>query len=563
MIEWIKRICIFLLIIMMFVFYIPDFRFVYNELPKLTEWEQEDCATIRTILPDAFEKRMTLCFWSNHSIMKVYLGDQEIYDGCEESEESFCKIPASRWNYVEVPADSAGKELRVRSESGDIPFVKEYVYGTNEQVNQWLHQHYDFTQLIDEGLIGVGTLFVLFGLTNKRYTDGRKLPLYLGLGSILVGLYLRMGYKGVPIHWMSENTREFIYYFAFFTMMIPMLAYISHKKKLNGLYTKLCNTFVTFQLLFTLAVFTLHGMKICDLSQFVWMGSVFVWIFIIFSILGTILVIVRKQVLSSVLPLLSSGILLMAVQTEYIRVKRWSEIITQRGSIIRISILLIVILEVITFALNMQEIERQKMEVEAENKKLEFQLLSSQIRPHFILNTLGAIRSMISRDAEKASDLLWDFSMYLRNNIEERDYMKQIPFLEELDYIETYLRLEQTRFGERLKVEYDIKANDFRVLPLTIQPFVENAVKHGLFSAKYGGTIRLSTLETEDQILIEIQDDGIGFDTSKLPEILKEKKSVGLRSAIYRIENEMRGICRIISRENGNGGTLVQVILAK
>ena len=82
--------------------------------------------------------------------------------------------------------------------------------------------------------------------------------------------------------------------------------------------------------------------------------------------------------------------------------------------------------------------ENQKEKTEEENKKLQFQLLSSQIRPHFILNTLGAIRSMVTEDAEKASDLLYDFSMYLRKNIEEKDYMKPIPFGEELDYIETY-----------------------------------------------------------------------------------------------------------------------------
>ena len=205
--------------------------------------------------------------------------------------------------------------------------------------------------------------------------------------------------------------------------------------------------------------------------------------------------------------------------------------------------------------------ENQKEKTEEENKKLQFQLLSSQIRPHFILNTLGAIRSMVTEDAEKASDLLYDFSMYLRKNIEEKDYMKPIPFGEELDYIETYLRLEQTRFGERLKVNYRIEEKEFWVLPLTIQPFVENAVKHGLFPKKHGGTLEIATSKQDGNIVIEIRDDGVGFEVEKLQQILNEKKSVGLRSAIYRIETEMRGQCNITSREQTAVGTYVRVIL--
>ena len=159
---------------------------------------------------------------------------------------------------------------------------------------------------------------------------------------------------------------------------------------------------------------------------------------------------------------------------------------------------------------------------------------------------------------------MYDFSKYLRKIIEDKDYTKPIPFLEELDYIETYLRLEKTRFGSRLQIEYQIEAKEFWVLPLTIQPFVENAVKHGIFSLAEGGTICISSYIKEEYIVIEISDNGVGFDSSKLREIMEEKKSVGLRSAIYRIENEMRGKCSITSsQEEGISGTKVQVMLPK
>ena len=253
----------------------------------------------------------------------------------------------------------------------------------------------------------------------------------------------------------------------------------------------------------------------------------------------------------------------MMIPLEILRILYWTDSIKAYGMISRVCFVIVIALEVLSYAHNIQIMEVQKERTEEENKKLQLQLLSTQIRPHFILNTLGAIRSMIMEDAKRASDLLYDFSMYLRKNIEEKDYTKPVPFGEELDYIETYLRLEQTRFGNRLNVEYHIEERSFWVLPLSIQPFVENAVKHGLFPKRGGGTLCISVTEDQQQIVIEIKDNGVGFDAENLQRIIDEKRSVGLRSAIYRIETEMKGQCRIISKESGIEGTIVRVTLPR
>ena len=553
--------CILIFSIVLLICYIPKIRLYYNEIPQLKIDITDDNPDELIELPDAFEEEMVVCFWTNHRDVTVYLEEQEIYSTDIEGRVLFGGLAPSRWNRITIPGGSAGKELRIHSDVEYQWISREYVYGTDEQINQWLHQRYGFIQLIDAGIVGIGVLFVLFGGFSRRKTGVSELPLYLGQVMILMGLLLRVGFKGIPIHWMNEYGKDLIGYLTFFTATIPMYIYFSKKEYTTKLFEKTCYTVAVVQLIIVTIVFLLHGLNIVDVSDTLWLGAAFWGIFTFLILIRSIVLFVRKRNLTTTLTLFSTVSWTLMVPLEVIRILFLKDYIRTYGILSRACFVVIIALEVLTYAYSIQIMEVQKERTEEENKKLQFQLLSTQIRPHFILNTLGAIRAMVMEDAKKASDLLYDFSMFLRKNIEEKDYMKSIPFGEELDYIETYLRLEQTRFGERLKVEYHILEREFWVLPLSIQPFVENAVKHGLFPKKIGGTLKISTYKSEGNIVLEIMDDGMGFDAENLQTILSEKKSVGLRSAIYRIESEMRGKCSITSRENGETGTLVKVIL--
>jgi sensor histidine kinase YesM len=178
-----------------------------------------------------------------------------------------------------------------------------------------------------------------------------------------------------------------------------------------------------------------------------------------------------------------------------------------------------------------------------------------------VLNTVGAIRSLIPRDPKRASDLLYDFSKYMRTKLEQKDFFRPIPFQEELEHIRIYLKLEQARFGDTVEVNYDIRDSAFYVLPLTIQPFVENAIKHGLFHNEGGGVLTISCYEEGDGHVVEIVDNGVGFDAENLSALLENKSSVGLRSALLRLENEMQATVSIRSHVGSNKGTQVRIVI--
>ena len=159
----------------------------------------------------------------------------------------------------------------------------------------------------------------------------------------------------------------------------------------------------------------------------------------------------------------------------------------------------------------------------------------SQIQPHFIYNSLTAIRSQLPPDSE-AVDTLNHFAGFLRGTIDVMNEDKCISFAQEMKTVEHYLFLEKTRFGDKLQVEKDIKNEDFELPAFTIQLLVENAIRHGIRQKPDGrGTVTISSYLTREAHVIEISDDGVGFDAGQ-PGEEDTHHSIGLINLRKRLE---------------------------
>ena len=135
-----------------------------------------------------------------------------------------------------------------------------------------------------------------------------------------------------------------------------------------------------------------------------------------------------------------------------------------------------------------------------------------QMRPHFIYNAMMSIYYLCARDAKKAQQVTLDFTTYLRKNFNAIASEETIPFDDELEHIRAYLAIEQVQFEESLLVEYDTPCRDFRLPPLTLQPIVENAVKHGMDPESAPLCISIITRATDSGIEILVEDSGPGFE---------------------------------------------------
>lgn len=219
---------------------------------------------------------------------------------------------------------------------------------------------------------------------------------------------------------------------------------------------------------------------------------------------------------------------------------------------------IVVAIEILFVFLNVEKNLQLALE-EEKLKEVQVRMMLSQIQPHFIYNSLSSISTLIPLDPEKAQKTLDDFTEYLRANFSSLTENRLISFEDELKHIEAFLSLEEVRFGNRVKTVYDIKAKGFFLPPLSIQPLVENAVRHGILQKIEGGTVTLRSFEEEDAYVVEVLDDGVGFDVEGVD--LSSNEHIGINNIRYRLSKMDKGTLRIESHPGK--GTKATVRIAK
>lgn len=189
--------------------------------------------------------------------------------------------------------------------------------------------------------------------------------------------------------------------------------------------------------------------------------------------------------------------------------------------------------------------------VQSELLKSRVTIMISQIQPHFLYNSLTSIAQLCEKDPKRAKTATIDFANYLRGNMNSIKDEHPVPFETELSHLKTYLSLEKMRFGDDLNIVYDIGVTDFTIPSLTVQPLVENAVKHGVGMKEDGGTVTISTKEYDDRYEVVVSDDGVGFDTTK-PNPDTSRTHLGIENIKERISTMCNGDVTIES-EAGKG----------
>ena len=213
----------------------------------------------------------------------------------------------------------------------------------------------------------------------------------------------------------------------------------------------------------------------------------------------------------------------------------------------------------ISNTLNDYQKARKTAELEKELSELNMMLMLSQIQPHFLYNALNTIKYLIKKDPKTAESVVVKFSGYLRTNMDSLTQKEPTPFEKELEHVENYVSIEQIRFGDRLNVEYDINTTDFSIPPLTIQPIVENAIKHGVNQKAEGGTVKIKSYQSGSYNVVCVEDDGVGFDVNE--EKNDGRSHVGVTNIKKRLEVMLDAFIEIKSEINK--GTKVTIKIPK
>jgi len=206
-----------------------------------------------------------------------------------------------------------------------------------------------------------------------------------------------------------------------------------------------------------------------------------------------------------------------------------------------------------------QERELTAAQLQTQLAEAQLEALQRQLHPHFLFNTLNTISALMHRDVQAADEVLVQLSDLLRLTL-DRIGTQQVSLKDEIDFLQKYLEIEQTRFGDRLQVHIDVDPDvlDTPVPNLVLQPLVENALRHGIAPKVEGGRVDVGASQVDEGVLLSVRDNGVGLSPDKLNAL---HSGVGLSNTRSRLENLYGARARFEFQTPPGGGLAVTILV--
>lgn len=536
------------------------------------EWTDLDCVVISdesapagiqkiyTGIPKVQETDDCIAFYVVHQYVKVYFGEELQCAYIPHEGPNIGKTLGSNWIMVNLSAWDPGEEIRIEI----TPVYDNFV---DRQVDFWVGLRMeiiadvlteDFMQIFVSMLaiiIGVVfTVITIYGYIKDKQDVGLGM---LGLFSVCVGLWRVTDTHSSPL--VFSGNPKLLFYISLLALMvgiIPVIKYVH--SKLYGSYKRVINGSYGVYLVVTFLQLLLQLLNVVDLRE-----SLLVTHILTFSeALICICLLLYDQIKYHKQNPPKRGIGLFVICVVGAGCDIVAFYVKGNSSGLMFTLMAFVIYVVCVGVLNILEYieqDRKCKEQETELAKNRIAITISQIQPHFLYNTLNSIYYLCEKEPKQAQLAIDRFATYLRGNLDALKNENVITFSKELEHAEIYLSLEKMRFEEELNIEYDIQTTDFSLPSLTVQPLIENAVKHGIGKKDGGGKVTIRSVEKEDGFEVSIEDDGIGFEPDKI--IDDGRTHIGIDNVRRRLWDLCKATLEIKS-EPGKG-TFVKITVPK
>lgn len=535
-----------------------------REIQNFTHVEDVDCVEVKddktplgVVKKYSFEVQNIehdtyLAFYTVHQYVEVYIDHQLEYE-MKRTEGSLVKTVGSNWSFVPLYREDAGKVIDINL----IPVYEsfrdwkvDFLIGSRSAI-VFDRFSQDWPQILMSFIaVFMGVVFIILSAYKHTtgYPDGQLFS--LGAFSILLGFWRITDTRSSPFLMMDKPV--FLFYIALSAMMIGMVSLIkSVERRYNQHSQKWFDVYCIGAGVLCLIQLILQWFAGIDLRQTLFLSQMYIGI-------GTILLLGnviydrifypprKHDFMTKYSPLL----IVIGVVLDIVRY------FSNRSSAQLVFSLCGLLIYIAITGMNMMFDYAEHEKRIAENKRMlaetRISTMISQIKPHFVYNTLGTIEQLCSVDPKQAASLVHDFSKYLRGNFSELDNPVPISFSQEIEHVKYYVSIEKVRFPD-IEVKYDLQAEDFLIPALSVQPLVENAIKHGLMKLNHGGTVIVCSYETEENNCVSVHDNGGGFD---IAQELENGKHVGLRNIKERLKIMCDGTLEIHSSP-GVGTTAV------
>ena len=511
---------------------------------------------------------MPIALYTDHIHLTFYEGENEPYAMDMENPlfgDSVCGVCWSAYSFTSTSEEPIEILIHNPHNFGNETAIDELLS------NMALWSGLDFEKGVleqGESQRNVGLLFVIVSLlflgtalfSTLIHVKNSKIIWLLGIVILFAGTYLSYSADGVSF-WSESivsNTTMLGCSMMFYMLFLSMaLVYLLKSTKMIGTITVAVLGLIN-AVLFVLPILT--DILFYDTWLYWAASQILANIILIGCLIREFLVIKGKErfvYICSILLLISFGMDVVMIDLGI-----WNTGVSSKCIFVVFFIAaMVMVLKIIPNNINAlakaKELETEKMVLNAQLAESRISTMMSQIRPHFIYNTLGSIEQLCELDPPKAGELVHNFAKYLRGNFGELDNPKPILMSQEMEHVRHYINIENVRFPD-MTFSFEMRSEDFSLPALTVQPIVENAIKHGLMKLQKGGSIRVITYETDTDYCICVEDDGAGFDTSKL---LDEKKHIGIRNIRDRLKVMVGGTLEIESTQGV--GTKVLITIPK
>lgn len=493
-----------------------------------------------------------LSFYLHHTYASVYMEDSELtYDSSELDTPHIGHTPGNYWLTIPVRPVYAGKKVHVTltpvfaSVSEDVPVF--WLIGHEQLLNMIILPQDAFILSLSIVAVLSGMFLFILALIVPLDRNTRHPVLLAGATTVTAGLWKISGLSSILLMLDFTGYHKALWYFGAVMYLLMLLFSLQFLVcSFNGPRSTVCSI---CECLLSVAAVLLLLMQILgalELHDFLaWYGTAA-------GLLHLIVILSRRHFFPQ---LLWSLLFFLTLEADF-AVYVFTGTIHNAPFFLCLTILCLFI-RGFGFIRSSILTERALKEQEVMLRNAQIQSMVQQIRPHFIFNTLTSIYVLCREDPSMAMAAIQDFTSYLQANFTAISMNQLISFTDELRHTQAYLAVEDLCYGNRLNITYDLQTTAFRLPPLTLQPIVENAVKHGVGAGQKSGHLMIRTFMKGEDAVICVEDDGPGL----LQESIDETNHIGIRNVSDRLRIMCNGTLHIRNRQEG--GTVVTITIPK
>lgn len=485
-------------------------------LPFRAKTRYHDTITLKNTLPETIQLDSGLMTRNYHQILEVKVDGEIIFAYPNEGWDRIGNIISDEWLLIDLMPDYAGKEIEISFTNSAIfmfsGYIGEFYYGDANSLVQHIRSMTSLGYGMGINMSIIGLILITLSIIYRKHTNQAP-NTAMGGALLCFGIWLTNRAK-MPIL-STESSAVYVTALMALLLVSPCLFLYAYFRNHEHRHISLSGAQLCFaaDVLIVISCFFIpYDVETMAMLCYFMACTALVWNgYLLFSgAYGksshthsrTEIILDKAEFYSNMLFPVASILEVLLYHNML-----WTEasIYFRAGALLYAWIYLIFVLWRTFLVVQ----DRSRVTQKLQESQLE--LMMGQIQPHFVFNTLSSIRTLVMVDPQVAYDMIYDFSNYLRANVDNVTNLDGISFASEVSHIKSYVNIENVRFGDRLKMKYEITKDDFTVPPLSIQPLVENAIKHGIFKKASGGTVWLRSYEEGNYNVIEVEDTGIGF----------------------------------------------------